>query len=109
MRRKDTTKIRLQSEEWFEKNCYSDPEGDWWEDERTYRTWEINKDSLEESIDYDLERYLYTDDCGTDKVLPCDKLYPYGEIIDAEDDESKHWEWCIKEIITKEKYPEEYL
>jgi hypothetical protein len=53
---------------------------------------------------FNLERYFYTDAGGTDKVLPCDELYPYGEIIDAEDDESKHWEWCIKEIVTKEDY-----
>ena len=103
MRRKDTTKIRLQSEEWFEKNCHKDYDDDWWESKEACKKFDSTRHL---GGNPDLETYLYTnEDCQTSNG----RDFSFDEIIDAENDESKHWEWAVKEYITREKCPEEYL
>ena len=98
-----TTKVRIQPLEWFEKNCYFDKEGDYWEDQRTAELYFKLRDASIELTDAELqaEKYFYCGDVTFDGA--------HGNVVDAEDSDFRSWEWAVQEYITEETHPEYYL
>ena len=92
-------KIRVQPQEWFEKNCYKDDEGDWWENKETADIYFKNQGKTEHE---QYEKFLYFGD-------EVDRGDKFGKVVDVDVDEKISWEWAVQEYITKEKYPEYYL
>ena len=95
-----STKIRVQPLEWFEKNCYKDISGDWWESEAIANVYFDTRYDIEEASGAN-EKFLYVGGNHSEAGI--------GDIVDAPNDHKDSWKWAVEEYITKEEYPEMFL
>ena len=86
--------VKIQSEDWFRKNCFQDGDLDWWLCEELFDIYNNSDNTVG-------KEYYYTGDF--DEVIDLtssDKYYlrHFGELS-----------WCIKEIYTPTTHPEMFL
>ena len=94
--------VLIQPKEWFEKNAYTDEDGDYWETEKAYLKYkkELYKDSHDSEKLHKLSTYF---------CLEYTNLDDWYGIVDVTNEKKKYYEWGIKKKLPKSKYPEYYL